>query len=136
MIRATILCAVLAMTGLAIAAGPVLADSNPPLDLGQSNRIPQQGGEALYTHVCQACHMADAKGAIGAGRYPALAANPKLKASGYPVAVIVHGQNGMSALGAMMTDAQVADVVNYVRTHFGNRYTDAVTAADVAMARK
>ena len=35
-----------------------------------------------------------------------------------------------------MSDAQVADVINYVRTHFGNSYTDAVSAADVAAARR
>ena len=34
-----------------------------------------------------------------------------------------------------MSDAQVAEVVNYVRTHFGNTYSDAVSAADVATAR-
>jgi mono/diheme cytochrome c family protein len=36
----------------------------------------------------------------------------------------------------MMTDAQVAEVVNYVRTHFGNNFTGAVTAADVKQVRR
>jgi mono/diheme cytochrome c family protein len=31
-----------------------------------------------------------------------------------------------------LSDAQVADVVNYVRSHFGNAYKDRVTARDVA----
>ena len=35
----------------------------------------------------------------------------------------------------MMTDEQVAAVVNYVRTHFGNDYTDPVTAQDVKSVR-
>jgi mono/diheme cytochrome c family protein len=35
-----------------------------------------------------------------------------------------------------MSDAQVADVVNYVRTHFSNSYSDAVSAADVSAARR
>jgi mono/diheme cytochrome c family protein len=117
-------------------AAPARADSDPSLDFGQGNRFTEHGGAALYTHVCQACHMADGKGATGAGTYPALAADPKLAAAGYPVAIVVHGQNAMPPIGTMMTDAQVADVVNYVRTHFGNAYTDAVTAADVAAARK
>jgi mono/diheme cytochrome c family protein len=34
-----------------------------------------------------------------------------------------------------MSDDQVAAVVNYVRTHFGNTYTDAVTAEDVRNVR-
>jgi mono/diheme cytochrome c family protein len=42
----------------------------------------------------------------------------------------------MPTLGGMMSDAQVADVINYVRTHFGNSYPDALTAADVAAARR
>jgi mono/diheme cytochrome c family protein len=35
-----------------------------------------------------------------------------------------------------MTDDQVAAVVNYVRTHFGNNYSDAVNAGDVKAVRK
>ena len=95
-----------------------------------------QGGEAVYTHVCQSCHMPDAKGAMGAGAgFPALAKNPRLAEAGYPVAVVVHGQKAMLALGALLSDQQIADVVNYVRSHFGNRYPGQVTAADVKAAR-
>jgi mono/diheme cytochrome c family protein len=36
----------------------------------------------------------------------------------------------------MMSDEQVAAVVNYVRTHFGNHYGDAVTAEDVRPIRR
>jgi mono/diheme cytochrome c family protein len=35
----------------------------------------------------------------------------------------------------MMTDQQVADVVNYIRTHFGNKYKDAISATDVKAMR-
>jgi mono/diheme cytochrome c family protein len=35
----------------------------------------------------------------------------------------------------MMDDDQIAAVVNYVRTHFGNDYKDAVTPADVKAVR-
>lgn len=31
------------------------------------------------------------------------------------------------AFGTMMNDGQVAAVVNYLRTHFGNNYQDAVS---------
>ena len=41
--------------------------------------FPMQGGQAIYEGVCQGCHMPDAKGAVGAGMYPALASNPKLE---------------------------------------------------------
>ena len=95
----------------------------------------EQGGEAIFKNVCQGCHMPDAKGAVGAGMYPALAKDPKLEVAGYPVSVVVNGQKAMPALGGMFTDQQVADVVNYVRTHFGNNYKDKVTPADVKAVR-
>lgn len=100
-----------------------------------SGKFSEPTGEKMFQRVCAACHMPDAKGAQGAGFYPALAGNPKLVAGGYPVSVVVHGLNGMPPIGGMMTDQQVADVVNYVRTHFGNTYKDAVTAADVKSMR-
>lgn len=92
-------------------------------------------GEKIYRRVCAACHMPDAKGATGAGFYPALAANKKLSAAGYPVYVITHGLNGMPPLGRMMSDQQVADVTNYIRTSFGNRYKDKVKPEDVKAVR-
>ena len=95
----------------------------------------EQGGEAIFKNVCQGCHMPDAKGAVGAGMYPALAKNPKLEVASYPVSVVVNGQKAMPALGGMFSDQQVADVVNYIRTHFGNNYKDKVTAADVKATR-
>lgn len=95
----------------------------------------EKTGESLYKNVCAACHMPDARGAVGAGAYPALAKNERLEASGYPMYVVMNGLNGMPAFGNMMSDQQVADVVNYVRTHFGNNFTDAVTAEDVKALR-
>lgn len=35
-------------------------------------------GVRIYQDVCQACHMADGKGASGAATIPALAANPAM----------------------------------------------------------
>jgi mono/diheme cytochrome c family protein len=98
-------------------------------------RFEEQGGEAIYRHVCAGCHQPDAKGAIGAGAYPALAHNEKLESAGYPVSLVLHGQKAMPPLGGFLTDQQVADVVNYVRNHFGNSYDDAVDAALVKGAR-
>lgn len=98
-------------------------------------RFSEPDGAAIYKRVCAGCHMPDAKGAQGAGFYPALAGNPKLAAGGYPATVVLHGLNGMPSFADMMTDQQVADVVNYVRTHFGNRYRDPVKPAEVKAAR-
>ena len=94
-----------------------------------------QGGEAIYRGVCQGCHMADAKGATGAGTYPALANNPRLATPGYVVTIVMNGHKGMPPFRGHFTDTQVADVVNYVRTHFGNRFKGEVKPADVQALR-
>jgi mono/diheme cytochrome c family protein len=93
------------------------------------------GGEAIYRNVCQECHMADAQGASGAGHYPALANNAHLAAGKYVITMVLKGRNGMPPLNRNMTDQQVADVVNYVRSHFGNHYADEVKPADVTPLR-
>jgi mono/diheme cytochrome c family protein len=108
--------------------------SRPALSTGF--RFAEMTGEELFANVCQGCHMPDAKGATGAGTYPSLAGNSNLEAGGYPVTVVVKGQRGMPRFGAMLSDDQVAAVVNYVRTHFGNNFSDAVTAEDVRTARR
>jgi mono/diheme cytochrome c family protein len=96
----------------------------------------EQGGEALFAHVCAACHQPDAKGATGAGSYPALADNKDLASPEYLETLLFNGQRAMPPLGWMMSDQQVADVINYVREHFGNNYGDEVSAADVKTARR
>jgi mono/diheme cytochrome c family protein len=103
--------------------------------LSSGFRFAEQSGEALYSNICQACHMPDGKGASGGGTYPSLAGDQNLAARGYPLLVVVNGQRGMPPIGLMMNDDQVAAVINYVRTHFGNGYQDAVTSDEVKSAR-
>ena len=100
-----------------------------------AQRFMQRDGEVIYRTVCQGCHMADARGAIGAGAYPVLANDPKLAEAEYPVLVVVNGSKGMPPFGKLLDDEQVAAVVNYVRSHFGNSYPDNVSAAYVRSAR-
>jgi mono/diheme cytochrome c family protein len=99
-------------------------------------RFVEMSGEELYNNVCRGCHMADGAGASGAGNYPSLAKNQNLQSSGYPITLVLRGQRAMPPFGDMMNDDQVAAVVNYVRTHFGNNYRDTVTAKDVKDARR
>ena len=117
------------LVSVAIAGGSAIAQVLP------TRTLPQQGGQAIYRGVCQDCHMPDAKGAVGAGMYPSLAGNEKLQEAGYPIAVILHGQKAMPPFGTALDDQQIADVVNFVRSQFGNHYKDKVTAADVKASR-
>lgn len=91
---------------------------------------PYQSGQELYAHICQGCHMPDAKGAVGAGAYPALAGNRKLQAGLYPVTVILRGQRAMPAFSDL-SDGQIAAVTNYIRSNFGNAFPGEVTADQV-----
>ena len=97
---------------------------------------PEKTGEALYTGICQGCHMPNAQGAVGAGAYPALAGDIRLAAAVYPLTVVLNGQRAMPPIGEDLSDEQVANVVNYIRSHFGNHYKDAVTQAQVKAARR
>src|ERR1700722_11062193 len=101
------------------------------------------GGGAIYAHVCQGCNMPEAQGAVGAGHYPKLAGDPALVSWQYVALTVLHGKNGMPAFGLPagqgmetrsfhLSDAQVADVVNYVRSNFGNHRKDSITAKQVA----
>ncbi|MEG3767125.1 cytochrome c [Alteromonas sp. 14N.309.X.WAT.G.H12] len=92
----------------------------------------QQEGEHIYRALCQGCHMPNGEGAVGAGQYPALAKNPKLVTPHYAIFMVSKGQGGMPAFNQMLTDEQIAEVVNFVRASFGNNHTDKITAKDVA----
>jgi mono/diheme cytochrome c family protein len=100
-------------------------------------------GAEIYDHICSGCHMAGGQGAVGAGSFPKLAGNQKLVSWEYAALTVLNGRNGMppfglpanqtmEARGAHLSDAQIADVVNYVRSHFDNHYKTNVTAKQVA----
>lgn len=89
-------------------------------------------GAIVYQNVCQACHMANAMGGEGAGKIPALAKNGALEAAAYPIMVVTGGKGAMPWFRGSLTDQQIADVITYVRSNFGNKYKDKVTAAMVA----
>ena len=98
-------------------------------------QYPQKTGKQIFQGVCQACHMPGAKGAVGAGAYPALAGDPRLASAAYPAAMVLNGFAAMTPFRDNLSAQQVADVVNYIRTHFGNHYHDKLTAAAVLAVR-
>lgn len=119
----------LALCVAMLAAHPGRADEPGP----GGSKVPKPvTGEQVYKAVCQSCHMADGKGAIGAGLMPALAANPRLAAPAYPIIMIARGRGAMPGFVGTLSAAQAANVVTYVRTHFGNAYATPVTEAEVA----
>jgi mono/diheme cytochrome c family protein len=132
-IRCGLLLVAVLTAGIA-AAGDALAPATLPLSRG--HLFEEQGGAALFASVCAGCHQPDANGASGAADYPALAENSNVASADYMERLLLNGQRGMPPVGQMMSDQQIADVINYVRTHFGNAYDDAVSPADVGAARR
>ena len=119
---------------LLLLASTARADEPGPT-FGSPYHFTEMGGAALYRSVCAGCHMPNGQGAVGAGAYPALANDPKLAQAAYPIALVLKGQGAMPPFGRSLSDAQVAAVVGFIRTNFGNAYADAPSAADVAAAR-
>lgn len=100
-------------------------------------------GAQIYTHICRGCHMPAGQGAIGAGHYPALAGDTALSSASFVALTVLKGRRNMPRFAQsadadefyftspVLSDAQVAAVTNYVRTHFGNHYGDPITTAEV-----
>lgn len=107
--------------------------------------VDASAGEALYSQVCAACHMANGEGVPSA--FPPLAGHvPELlSVSGgrdYVIDVVLFGLMGpisvdgvtynsvMTPHQAQFDDQQVADVLDYVATAWGN--ADALPAGELA----
>jgi mono/diheme cytochrome c family protein len=114
-------------------------------DAGMNNlsALAPMSGEQIYAHICAGCHMPGGSGATGAGFYPKLAGNNKFVSWEYVAIRVLNGRNGMPPFGLppaaaeqtraiQLSDAQVAAVTNYVRSHFGNSYKATVTERQVA----
>lgn len=101
-------------------------------------------GKEVYA-TCTTCHQANGAGVPNT--YPPLAGSDIVAGDANRViAIVLHGlmgpikvngkdyNNVMSPWGAAFNDTQVAAVVSYVRSQWGNT-ASAVTAADVAKVR-
>jgi mono/diheme cytochrome c family protein len=105
----------------------------------------QDGGQ-LYTLYCSACHGADGKGATG-GTFPPLAGSDwVLGDAARAVKIVLHGLHGevevdgrkfnleMPPQGGVLPDDQIAAILTYARSTWGNQ-ADAVTADFVKAMR-
>jgi mono/diheme cytochrome c family protein len=127
--------AVFMAAGLSLTPALAFAQSDAEMMFANPSRLTQTEGEDIYNAVCAGCHMPEGEGAVGAGMYPALANNPNLESAGYPIYVVIHGQKAMPPIGGILNDEQIAAVVEYIRTSFGNNYTEEVTVEEVTATR-
>jgi mono/diheme cytochrome c family protein len=133
----------LCLAALVCTVWATLAFADRPSSAAPSSAVASGSGAEVYSHICQGCHMSEGQGAVGAGHYPKLAGNPALVSWEYVATTVLGGRNGMPSFGvrangevvfgaATLSDQQIADVVNYVRGHFGNTYKDKVTVSQIA----
>jgi cytochrome c6 len=79
----------------------------------------QPDGASLFEQNCSACHQLTGKGIPGA--FPALAGNALINgpSPGF-AAVVVNGRGGMPAFGNDLSDQDIAAIMTYVRSAWGN----------------
>ena len=101
-------------------------------------------GKEVYTLYCQNCHMENGQGMEGVN--PPLAKTTYLKDTKKNIGIILNGQTGEITVNGKkynaimnpmnyLDDKQVADVLNYIRNSWGNKYP-IVTPAQVKAERK
>jgi len=101
-------------------------------------------GKEVYLLYCQNCHMENGQGMEGVN--PPLAKTTYLKDTKKNIGIILNGQTGEVVVNGKkynaimqplnyLDDKQVADVLNYVRNSWGNKYP-IVTPAQVKAERK
>ncbi len=105
----------------------------------------QDGGQ-LYALYCGACHGEDGKGATG-GQFPPLAGSSWVDGdAARSVKIVLHGLHGeidvdgrtfnleMPPQGSVLQDGQIAAILTYIRSSWGNK-ADAVTTDFVKAIR-
>lgn len=126
-----------------------LGDQRQPAALAQGAAQAPGGavdGRQLFTGKCQACHQANGQGLPGV--FPPLAGASWVQDEpALPALILLHGMTGpievkgstyqgaMPAFGEQMNDAEIAAVLSFIRSEWGNS-SPAVDAAAVEAARK
>lgn len=126
---------------------------NPPPKraVGKPPKEAEITGKMLFTRECIACHQSSGQGR--AGEFPPLAGNLDLfRTRLFPVLVLLNGlrgeiqvkghtYNGQMPSFDVLSDAEIARLINYERSAWGNDRNrpagmQPVAAGDVAEARK
>ncbi len=133
----------------ACAKGGSAATSSSPSEPAQATAsapVAQNGAEAnngakLYVQNCSSCHQPNGQGVQGT--FPPLAGNPVVSEDpSVVIRIVKYGLNGkisvngtdyngmMPAWGQSLSNADIASIVTYVRSAWGNK-ASAVTQAEV-----
>jgi mono/diheme cytochrome c family protein len=132
---------------LAVGAARMAGAQEEGVGMFSSGKLKTTSGSEVFEHICQGCHMPDGKGAVGAGRYPALAGDAALASKQFMALTLLEGRRNMPAFGGSgdmglffsvptLNDEQIAAVINYVRSSFGNHFPGRISAEEVKALRR
>lgn len=125
---------------------PVWVDPNADAAATAEAGAAGGAGKAIYSRICAACHLGNGKGSPGANIPPLAGSAIAQGDATLPIKIVLHGLRGpivregvningqMAAWKDAMSDQEIADVLTYVRSSFGNAGA-AVTADEVAAVR-
>jgi cytochrome c oxidase cbb3-type subunit II len=129
-----------ATASLADSAGSAAAAAAPATQVYDAAK-----GQSLFVATCAACHQATGEGLPGA--FPPLKGNPAVNDADptQHIHVVLHGLQGanvggtvysspMPPFGTTLSDADIANIINYERRSWGNHGAP-ITAAQVAAQR-
>jgi mono/diheme cytochrome c family protein/glucose/arabinose dehydrogenase len=105
-----------------------------PLTAAEQQRF--QAGQRVYRAHCEACHQPTGLGLPGVANRLA-GSRWVTGTAGLVIRIVLHGKDGpmlMPPVGGSLSDAQVADVLTYIRRAWGNQ-ANPVRAVDVAEIR-
>ncbi len=133
------------MGGPAQAAAPAAASTAAKAASGAGYAYDAAKGKALFASHCAVCHQATGMGIPGA--FPPLKGNPAVDDADPTLHIdtVLHGAHGkviagkkyngaMPPFGGQLNDAEVANIINYERSSWGN-HAKHVTPAQVAAVR-
>lgn len=117
-----------------LAANAALADSTGVI-LSDGDKFLEQTGEAIYANACQCLPYGTGPGRPRRRKISCL--GQKRETGGVRLSCLSRYPRTESVppFGGTLDDEQIAAVVDYIRTHFGNNYTDSVTMDDVKSSR-
>ncbi len=128
--------------------GGAIQSIAPDLSVAPERELPRDQlivrGKQVYAANCAACHQLAGQGIPGA--FPPLAGSDYLMANkDRAIGVVINGLTGPVTVngtvfngvmpGLQLTNTDIAAVLSYVRTTFGNTATDVVSLGDVQRVR-
>lgn len=127
-------------------AATTVAQAAAPAQSTAATGAPAANGESVFVTNCSSCHQANGQGV--AGTFPPLAGNPVVTGDPKTVIHIVkYGLSGkiqvagktyngmMPSWNAQLSDGDIAAVITYVRSSWGNKAA-AVSVASVSSVSK